>query len=198
MRIDPTTLSPGRRYFLMTSCIVPRPIAWVGTVNEGGGYNLAPFSYFNGFSGTPPLIGIGFGSHEDKGQKDTLRNIQRTGELTVNIPSFEHVAQVDACSQDLPYGESEFAATGLTPAPGELIAAPRIAEAKICFECVKHQLIPLGEGGSTLLLAEIKLFHILDTLLDDHGCVDAHRFQALARMSAGRYAPVGDVFKVEK
>lgn len=197
MRIDPATLSPGRRYYLMTSCIVPRPIAWAGTVNEDGGYNLAPFSFFNGFAGTPPIIGIGFSAHEDKGQKDTLRNVRRTEELTVSIPSFEQAREVQACGQNLPYGQSEFEAASLTPLPAELVGAPRIKEAKICFECTLWQLVPLGEGGSTLLLAQIRLFHILDTLLDDYGCVDGHRFKPLARMSAGRYAPVGDIFKVE-
>jgi flavin reductase (DIM6/NTAB) family NADH-FMN oxidoreductase RutF len=197
MRIDPATLSPGRRYYLMTSAIVPRPIAWIGTLNEDGGYNLAPFSFFNGFSGTPPLIGVGFSAHEDKGQKDTLRNIRRTGELTISIPTLQQAEQVQACAQNLPYGDSEFSVAGVTPAPAELISAPRVAEAKVSFECTLWQLIPLGNGGSTLMLAEIRLFHILDTLLDDYGCVDGHRFKALARMSAGRYAPVGDIFKTE-
>jgi len=114
------------------------------------------------------------------------------------VPSLDQVAQVDACGQDLPYGQSEFETAGLTPVPSEVVGAPRIAEARICMECTTHQLISLGEQGSTLLLAEIRLFHIQDTLLDDHGCVDPHRFRALARMGGGRYAPVGDVFKVEE
>jgi len=197
MRIDPATLSPGRRYYLMTSCIVPRPIAWVGTVNEDGGFNLAPFSFFNGFSGTPPLVAIGFSPHEDKGQKDTLRNVQRTGELTVSVPGFEQARAVQICAKDVPYGQSEFDLAGVTPRAAELVGAPLIAEAKVAFECKLWQLIPLGEGGSTMILAEIKLFHLLDTLLDDYGCVDGHRFKPLARMSAGRFAPVGDIFKVE-
>lgn len=197
MRLDPASLSPGRRYYLMISAIIPRPIAWVGTVNEDGTYNLAPFSYFNGLSSTPPIVGIGFGPHDEKGQKDSLRNVERTGELTVSVPSLDQAEQVDACGQDLAYGQSEFTAAGLTPLPGELVGAPRIAEAKVCMECTTHQLIPLGEGGSTILLAEIRLFHIQDALLDDHGCVDQHRFRALARMGGGRYAPVGEVFKVE-
>lgn len=198
MRLDPDALSPGRRYYLMISAIVPRPIAWVGTVNEDGSYNLAPFSYFNGLSSTPPIVGIGFGPHDEKGRKDTLRNVERSGELTVSVPSFDQAPQVEACGKDLPYGQSEFEAAGLTPAPGEVVSAPRIVEARVCMECTVHQLIPVGERSSTILLAEIVLFHIQDTLLDDYGCVDPHRFKALARMGGGRYAPVGDVFKVEE
>ncbi|MBN2081257.1 flavin reductase family protein [bacterium] len=195
MRIEPETLSPGRRYFLMTSCILPRPIAWVGTVNADGGYNLAPFSYFNGLASTPPVVGIGFGPHADKAEKDTVANLRRTGELTISIPDLALVEQVEASGQDLPYGQSEFAAAGLTAVVGETVQAPYVGEAKVSFECRVLQLIPLGDQGSELLLAEITLFHILDTLLDDYGCVDQRKFQALARMGAGRYAGVGEVFK---
>jgi flavin reductase (DIM6/NTAB) family NADH-FMN oxidoreductase RutF len=198
VRIDPATLSPGRRYFLLISCIIPRPIAWVGTVNADGGHSLAPFSFFNGLSGTPPIIGIGFAPHEEKREKDTLRNVRRTGELVVNIANFDQVRQVDESGDDLPYGTDEFVYTGLTPLPGEFVSAPRVAEAQISMECVVYQVVPLGTQGSTLLLAEVKLFHILDTLIDDRGCVDPHKFKALARMSGGRYAPVGEVFKVDR
>lgn len=198
MQIDPATLSPGRRYFLMISCIIPRPIAWVGTVNEDGGYNLAPFSFFNGFSGTPPVVGLGFAFLEDKPEKDTLRNARRTGELCINIPTLKQAAAVDACGADLPYGQSEFYRAGVSPAPCQLISAPRVAQAQISLECTVYDIIALGKLGSTLLLAEIKLFHIADTLIDFRGCVDPYKFQALARMSGGRYAPVGEVFKVEE
>jgi flavin reductase (DIM6/NTAB) family NADH-FMN oxidoreductase RutF len=197
MVIDPATLSPGRRYFLMISCIIPRPIAWVGTVNETGGYNLAPFSFFNGFSGTPPIVGLGFSAAEDKPEKDTLRNVRRTGELCINIPSLAQAQAVDACGADIPYGQSEFTRAGVTPVACRLIAAPRVAQAQISMECCVYDIIALGKLGSTLLLAEVKLFHIEDTLIDMRGCVDPHKFQALARMSGGRYAPVGEVFKVE-
>ena len=198
MRIDPADLSPAKRYFLMTSCILPRPIAWVGTVNDDGGYNLGAFSFFNGFSSTPPVLGIGFGPHPEKVEKDTLRNIRRTGELTVSIPAAEHVVAVDTCGDDLPYGESEFAAAGLTPVPGETVAAPRIAEAGITFECRLYQVLPLGGLGSTLVLAEVKAFFIADGLLDERGAVAPDRFTALARMAAGRYSDTGPTYKPDR
>lgn len=198
MKIDPTTLSPGRRYFLMTSCIIPRPIAWAGTVNESGGYNLAPFSFFNGMAATPPLIVIGFSSHEDKGQKDTLRNVLRTGELTVNIAHDQQAEEVQASAEDLPYGIDEFAATGLTPLPGELVAAPRVAEAKISLECRLHQHIPVGDAGSSIVLAEILLFHLLDTLIDNRGTVDPSRLRPLGRLAAGLFCSIGDIFKIPR
>jgi flavin reductase (DIM6/NTAB) family NADH-FMN oxidoreductase RutF len=198
MRIDPATLSPGRRYYLLISCIVPRPIAWVGTQNEDGSPNLAPFSFFNGLSGTPPIVGIGISADEDKGSKDTLRNIRRTRELAISIPHAGQAVQVDASGDSLPYGASEFPHAGATPAPGELIAAPRVAEAQVALECQLHDIIALGDAGSHLVLAEIVLFHIEETLLDFHGCVDPLKFKPLARMAGGRYAATGAVFKVER
>jgi flavin reductase (DIM6/NTAB) family NADH-FMN oxidoreductase RutF len=194
MRIDPATLSPGRRYFLLISCIVPRPIAWTGTVSESGGYNLAPFSYFNNFSATPPLIGIGFGPHDDKECKDTLRNIRRTGELTVNIANVSLAEKLNRTSEELPYDTDEFARAGLTALPGERVAAPRVAEAPVSMECTLWQEIDLGGQGSHLVLAEVKLLHILDTLLDNRGTVDPHRLKPLARLGGGEYAGLGDVF----
>ena len=194
MRIDPATLSPGRRYFLLISCVVPRPIAWTGTVNDGGGYNLAPFSYFNFFSATPPILGIGFGPHDDKQCKDTLANLRRTGELTVNIASVALAERLNLTSEDLAYGVDEFAHVGLTPLPGELVAAPRVTEAPISMECRLWQEIDLGGGGSHLVLAEVKLLHILDTLLDNRGTVDPYRLKPLARLGGGTYAELGEIF----
>ncbi|MCH7472278.1 flavin reductase family protein [bacterium] len=198
MRIDPDTLSPARRYYLMISCIIPRPIAWVGTVNENGSHNLAPFSYFNGFSSTPPIVGIGFGPHDEKTEKDTLRNVRRTGELTINLGTIDLVDELYATAEDLPYGEDEFASVGLTPVPGETVAAPRVAEAPISLECTTWDIIDLGGLGSTLLLAEIKLFHLLDTLIDYRGTVDPHRYKALARLGGGRFAELTGIIKLPR
>ncbi len=198
MHIEASSLSPGRRYFLMISCIVPRPIAWVGTSNEDGSPNLAPFSFFNGLSGTPPIVGIGLNAHDIKGEKDTLRNIRRTQELAISIPHAQMCAAVDSSGDDLPYGASEFVQAGVTPAACLNIAAPRVAEAKVALECKLHDIIALGDAGSHLVLAEIKHFHIEDTLLDFHGVVDPYKFKPLARMTGGRYALTGDVFKADR
>lgn len=178
----------------MISCIIPRPIAWVGTVNEDGSHNLAPFSYFNGLSTTPPLLGIGFAAHDDKGDKDTLRNARRTGELCVNLPTVSQAQQVVNTGSDLPYGADEFSAAGLTPQAGEKTAAPRVLESPISFECSVWEIKPLGSAGAHLLLAEIQLIHIQDTLLNDRGVVDPRRFDALARLGGITYAGLGERF----
>ena len=175
MKIDPKNLSRGKRYHLLTSCLIPRPIAWIGTQNHDGSHNLAPFSYFNAFSTTPPIIGVGFGPHLEKKEKDTLTNIRRTGELTVNMASFDQADLVLKTSENLPYGEDEFLTAGLTPVQGDHVVAPRVKESKINYECITYQLLPLGDQGSTLLLAEIKAIHIADHLLNDRGIVDPEK-----------------------
>ena len=194
MKIEPDSMSPARRYYLLTSCVIPRPIAWVGTVNEDGSNNLAPFSFFNAFSSTPPIVGIGFSPHKEKAEKDTLRNIRRTGELTVNLATMDLVEPLVASSRDLPYGEDEFEVAGLQAIPSATNDAPRVGEAPISFECETWKIIPLGEAGSQLLLAQIKLIHVVDSLLDDRGTVENSRFDALARLGAGKFAGLTEGF----
>jgi flavin reductase (DIM6/NTAB) family NADH-FMN oxidoreductase RutF len=191
MRIDPASLSPGRRYYLMISCIIPRPIAWVTTLNEDGCRNLAPFSFFNAFSATPPIIGIGFAPHEDKGEKDTLRNVRRSGEFSVSLATVELAPQVAASSEDLAYGSDEYAHAGLEAVASELIAPPRVAKSPVSLECVTWEIKPLGEAGSVLLLAEVKLLHIDEKLFNYYGVVDPYKFDALARLGGISYAGLG-------
>lgn len=194
LKVDLNSLSPARRYYLMISCIIPRPIAWVGTLNADGSRNLAPFSYFNGLSTTPPLLGIGFAPHDDKGEKDTLCNLRRSGELSVNLATVALAERLVNTSADLAYGEDEFSACGVTSVPGERVGAPRVAEAPVSFECTVWEIKPLGDAGAHLVLAEIQLLHIQDTLLNDRGVVDPRRFDALARLGGITYAGLGERF----
>ncbi|MCB1215964.1 flavin reductase family protein [bacterium] len=196
MQIDPQTLSPARRYFLLISAVVPRPIAWVGTDNVEGGHNLAPFSFFNCLSASPPVLGIGFSPTESKPSKDSLANIRRTGELTVSIADLSLGDRLHESSAELPYGEDEFAATGLTPARGSVVSAPFVAEAPVAMECRLRQLIELGDTGSTMVLVDVLMLHIRDTLLDARGTIDPHRLKPLARLGGGRYASLGEIFRL--
>ena len=101
LQIDPANLSSGRCYFLLCSVVIPRPIAWVGTVNIDGSYNLAPFSFFNAFAANPPLVAIGFSPHDSKPEKDTLANLRRTGELCVNMTTTALIEQVRKAARNM-------------------------------------------------------------------------------------------------
>jgi flavin reductase (DIM6/NTAB) family NADH-FMN oxidoreductase RutF len=197
MIVSPEALSLERCYYLMSSCIVPRPIAWVGTLNEDESYNLAPYSYFNAVSATPPIVGIGIGRAHGKPEKDTLRNSRRTGELTVSIPTLDQASLVESSGENLPYGDDEFKQCGLTPRLGQVVSAPIVAEAKVSLECTVYDIIPIKRSNSTLLLAEIKIFHIRDTILDDKQCADPKQFNPLVRMGSGQYASIDEVFTIK-
>jgi flavin reductase (DIM6/NTAB) family NADH-FMN oxidoreductase RutF len=197
MIVSPEALSLERCYYLMSSCIVPRPIAWVGTLNEDESYNLAPYSYFNAVSATPPIVGIGIGRAHGKPEKDTLRNARRTGELTVSIPTVNQASLVESSGENLPYGDDEFKQCGLTPRLGQVVSAPIVAEAKVSLECTVYDIIPIKRSNSTLLLAEIKIFHIRDTILDDKQCADPKQFNPLVRMGSGQYASIDEVFTIK-
>ena len=197
MIISPETLSLERCYYLMSSCIVPRPIAWVGTLNEDESHNLAPYSYFNAVSATPPIIGIGIGRAHGKPEKDTLRNARRTGELTVSVPTLDQAKLVEASGENLPYGDDEFKQCRLTPRLGQVVSAPIVAEAKVSLECIVYDIIPIKRSNNTLLLAEIKVFHIVDTILNDKQCADPKQFNPLVRMASGHYASIGEVFTIK-
>jgi len=197
VRIDPAALSNARRYYLMISCIIPRPIAWIGSYNEDGSGSLAPFSYFNGFCSAPPLVGVGFAPHEDKGEKDTLRNIRRSGELSINLATVDMAPQVIGSSADFQYGVDEFERLGVSSLACEKVNAPRVAQSPVSFECSVYELKPLGTEGACLLLAEIRLFHILDTLLNEYGTVDSYRFNPLARLGGITYAGLAERFDLQ-
>jgi flavin reductase (DIM6/NTAB) family NADH-FMN oxidoreductase RutF len=169
----------------------------VGTLNEDGSHNLAPYSCFNGFSTAPPIIGIGIGRAHGKPEKDTLRNARRSGELTVSIPTLDQANLVEASGENLPYGDDEFKQCGLTPRRGQAVSAPIVAEAKVGLECIVYDIIPIKRSTNTLLLAEIKVFHILDAILNDKQCADPKQFNPLVRMGGGQYASIGDVFRVK-
>jgi len=169
----------------------------VGTLNENGSRNIAPYSYFNGVSATPPIIGIGIGGAHGKPEKDTLRNARRTGEPTVSIPTLDQANLVEASEENLPYGDDEFKQCGLTPRRGQVVSAPIVAEAKVSLECIVYEIIPIKRSTNTLLLAEIKIFHILDTILNDKQCADPKQFNPLVRMASGQYASIGEVFTIK-
>src|SRR5581483_7500544 len=127
MQLDPRALGERDTYKLLIGCVVPRPIAWVSTIDEQGVRNLAPFSFFNAIGSNPPAISVAI-SYADRadGRKDTLRNIIAVGEFVVNVVD-EHLAQaMNITATNYPPEVDEFAAAGLTPAPSVLVRPPRV------------------------------------------------------------------------
>jgi len=205
MRIDPGELAESRRYGLLIGAIVPRPIAVVGTVDRDGRPNLAPFSFFTGISAEPFLVAFCPANREDGGDKDTLANARPaaeggTGCFSIGVATEANLRQVVACSERLLPGESEFALAGLTPVACERIAAPRLAETPIAFECETLEIRRFAPGvpdGGNLVVGRVVLMHVDESVLDGRR-VDPARLGAVGRMGGSGYVRTRDVFDLPR
>jgi len=194
MIIDPGTTSPGDFYRFMISVVVPRPIAFVSTVSAGGRFNVAPFSYFNAITNVPPLLGISINRRRGE-PKDTLRNIEATGEFVVNAVDEALGARMVHTSGEWPEDVDEFAISGLTPVPSDLIKAPRVGESPIGMECRLDRIIELG--NTFFVVGEIVRAHVNDAVLTD-GKVDITKLRPLGRLGGDGYSVVRDVIQMAR
>lgn len=195
--IDPAAVPARDVYFHMISAIVPRPIAWVSTVNAEGAVNLAPFSFFTGITSTPPTLCICVGNRRDGRPKDTAANIEATGAFVVNVvPQRLGDAMVQTSAEYDP-GESELSAVGLTEAPSLVVAPPRVAESPIQFECTLHQVVPIVHEGhitNRMFIGRIERIHLDKEVLDERGFADPLKLDAIGRMGGHNYTLTREVY----
>jgi flavin reductase (DIM6/NTAB) family NADH-FMN oxidoreductase RutF len=192
--IAPATLDRRQSHLLLTSAIVPRPIAFVATIDPHGNTNLAPFSFYNGVSSTPPILSLSIAPRQGR-DKDTLANIRASGELVVMAATESLASAVNQSSADYPPEVSEIEACGLTAVPSEKVRPPRVAESPLAMECRLVQLVERPGGSSvTLVLAEVVLFHLDPSMLAEDGTADPRRLGPLARLGGQEYAGLGAVF----
>ena len=190
MEIDPHALDHTERYKLLTGGIVPRPIAWVTTVGPTGVVNAAPYSFFNGASVTPMVLMIGPANTEDGTDKDTMRNIVRTGEFVVNVVSEAHARQAAATAEELGPDTSELEYVGLGPAPSRTVEAPRINGSPIAFECVDAQIIRFNgtvPKAGNVVLGTVAWVHVSDSIIDERYRIDPEGLAAVGRMAGLTY-----------
>lgn len=198
MIIDCKETSKQDLYKILIGSIIPRPIAWVSTVGVNGVQNLAPFSFFNCFGVDPPMIGfspayktiVKDGDTVTREPKDTLRNIVDNKEFVVNIVSKNLSEQMNQSSAEYAKDVSEFDKIGLTPAPSEMIKAPRVAEAPVNLECRLIQYIQ--HGNNNLVLGEIVCMHLDDRIVDSRGHIKSDVLQAVGRMAGNWYTTTTD------
>lgn len=200
MTIDPAEHEPSNIYKLMVGAIVPRPIAFVSTISARGVYNLAPFSFFTGISANPPVICFSPMVRGSDGQrKDTLQNIEATREFVVNVVSEEFAAQMNMCSPEFPPDVDEFAISGLTPIPSDLVKPPRVRESHVQMECRLLQVVhvsPKPLGGS-IVMGEVLRFHVEDGLIENFK-IDPDKLGAIGRMGGPTYARTTDRFDMQR
>lgn len=196
MIIDPQTLTHQDRYKLLNGSVVPRPIAFVSSMNAKGELNLAPFSFFNVVGSSPMSVVFSVMRRGPEAlKKDTLVNIEETGEYVVNIVNEALVERMNVTSADFPHGVNEFAEAGLTPMPSELVRPPRVAESPINMECKLIQTVEVGNGpgGGTLIIGEVLRFHVWDDLYEG-GRIDPDKLAAVGRMAGASYTRTKDRF----
>jgi flavin reductase (DIM6/NTAB) family NADH-FMN oxidoreductase RutF len=193
--LDPGELGPRAFYKLLTSVVVPRPIAWVSTRSADGVDNLAPHSFFTVSCVDPPMV-----QFTSVGAKDSLRNVLATGEFVVCLATEPLFEQVNATGTNFPAGVDEFSEVGLTPEPSARVTPPRVAESPVALECRLHQSLELGD--STVVIGRVVHAAVTPDVFDgdpQHGGLPSvGRLRPLARLGRDEWATIGDVFDLAR
>ena len=198
MELDPSAIGEAAAYKLLIGCVVPRPIAWVSTVDPTGVRNLAPFSFFMGVCGDPPTIAFSSGPRAG-GRKDTVRNIEATGDFVVNVVDDAHAEAMNASSGEYPPEVDEFAVAGLQGTVGVRVKAPRVTTAPISLECRVAQIVRVGHGPHSVVFGEIVYLHVRDDLYEaSTGRIDVAALRPVGRLAGHMYSHTHDLFEMKR
>lgn len=192
-------LSKKQNYKLLSGSVIPRPIAFVTSQDKDGHLNAAPFSFFNVINSAPPMIMISTGRSEGK-RKDTSLNIEETESFVVHITDEDTVEQINHTAAPLTRNQNELERTSLNCVDSELVAVPGIEQAKIRMECKLDRIIPLGDPqeGSDLIIGEVVMFHIDESVYIEDSKIDPDALNAVARLAGNDYASLGNKFTIER
>ena len=199
--IDPTQLTEQDVYKLMSGAIVPRPIAWVSTVDASGQPNLAPFSFFNAVCSNPPTVLFCTSIRKaDVQPKDTYHNIVATGEFVINFVSEPLAEAMNITAVEAPAHVNEFERAGLTAAPSLRVRPPYVTESLIQFECVLREIITVGEdiGGGHVILGTIVHMRFDDAVLGPNYYVLLDALRPVGRLAGPNYTRVTDTFALNR
>lgn len=199
MIVNPAELSESEAYKFIIGAVVPRPIAWVSSMDGQGRLNLAPFSYFTGVCSKPLTLLFCSGLHPNGVKKDTWLNIEETGEFVINVTNEETAVAMNRSATILPRGQSEFEWAGVTPLPSEKVRVPRVAESPISFECQLQQIVVVSEqaGGGAAVFGEVVCIHVRDDLLEN-GRINLERYRPIGRLAGAAYTRVNDLFEMQR
>ncbi len=186
--IDPKAIATSDLHQFILGSVAPRPIAFVSTMDAEGRPNLAPYSFFNAFSSNPPVLVFSSNRRATNNTtKDTLHNVQATGELVINVVSFSMVRQMALASIEYAPEVNEFEKAGFTPLPSQMVRPYRVAESPVHIECRVRDIHTLGDKGGAghLIICDVLLMHINEQILDERGRIDPHKIDLVGRM--GRF-----------
>ncbi|MCA1056053.1 flavin reductase family protein [Rossellomorea aquimaris] len=199
MDIKPNAIHWQDAYKLMIGSILPRPIAFVSTLDAEGRANLAPFSFFTAISAEPMLVCFSpMRNGKDGSKKDTLVNIEETNEFVINIVSEEFVEEMNNCAIQYDRGIDEFEQTGLTKKESIVVKPPAVAESKVQLECTLHQVLHFGDepGAGSLVIGKVECVRIDDELYYD-GKIDSLKLKPVGRLAGQSYTkPLSDSFEM--
>jgi flavin reductase (DIM6/NTAB) family NADH-FMN oxidoreductase RutF len=198
MMFDVAAIPPSESYKLLTSTIVPRPIAWVTTIDANGVVNAAPYSFFNAVASNPPIVAVGIGP-KGSGVKDTGENIRATGEFVVNLVSEATAQGMNITAIDFPAGVDELAEAKLTRAASGKVRPPRIAESPVSLECRVHTIVDVGNHA--VVLGEVVAVWVRDDCVLDvaKAYIDTPKLELIGRMHGrGWYARTTDRLEMDR
>lgn len=203
MILNLNDLSPQQKQYYLQHVVAPRPICFASTISKEGKVNLSPFSFFNLFSSNPPVVIFSPSKRvRDNTTKHTLQNVLEVPEVVISMVSYDMVHQVSLASCEYPEGVNEFNKAGFTEVPASLVRPPMVKESKVNMECKVLEVKPLGtEGGAgNLVICEVLMMHIDDSLFNEEKKLDQRRISLVARLGGDWYSWVDDrnLFRVEK
>jgi flavin reductase (DIM6/NTAB) family NADH-FMN oxidoreductase RutF len=190
VQFDPAAMDSGAFYRVLNSVVVPRPIAWVTSRSAEGVVNLAPHSFYTVACVDPPVV-----QFTSVGRKDSLRNVEATGEFTVSLTPEWLFEQVNATGTDFPPGVSEAAECGVRLEPGERVSVPRVAESPVAVECMLHSTLRLGD--STVVFGRVQVISVAAGAVRD-GRPRIEELKPLARLGGNEWSTIGEVKEIRR
>jgi flavin reductase (DIM6/NTAB) family NADH-FMN oxidoreductase RutF len=203
MVFDLSQLTTAEKQYYLQHIVAPRPICFASTIDSMGNVNLSPFSFFNMFSSNPPIVIFSPSRRvRDNTTKHSLQNVMEVPEVVINIVSYAMVQQASLASCEYPKGVDEFMKAGFTKEAATVVRPPMVKESKAKMECKVLEIKPLGErgGAGNLVICEVLVVHIDNSLLIDHKNFDQTKLEHVARLGGDWYCRVSkeNLFKVPK
>ena len=200
MQFDIQDTESSALYKLLTGTVIPRPIAWVSTIDENGTNNLAPFSFFNVVSEDPPHIMFSTVRTGSK-NKDTLNNILANKQFVVNLVTEDVVEKMNTTSQTVASDVDEFELANVTPIDSVYIQPKRVQESAVHFECemVHHYFIENHQnGGACIIIGKILTIHIDNSILMENHRINLETYKPIARLAGSNYSKLGEIFSIKR
>jgi len=210
LELDPNSLDARTLFNIMTGSIVPRPIAWVSTVSRRGVNNLAPYSMFTVVCAKPPTVvfcpnyqlpnsdDLIYDTAAINVEKDSYRNITRSGEFVINMVGPELTKAMAATAEQVAPEVDEFEIAGVTPVPSTFVAPPRVLESPISFECKLHDLVTIGlvDGGGHIVVGTVVNMHFQKGVIDDRNHINYEGYRPLGGLIGHQFAQISDLVDI--